>query len=108
MTQRLHLFNTTLRDGQQTQGVQFSTAEMMNIAADPWQICPQTNLPAPACPRQARSAPARQARADWRWRSAAPRPLPNGPRPYGQRNRCTMPRMVHQTVAKGSIFEATA
>ena len=33
MTERLYLFDTTLRDGQQTQGVQFSTAEKLTIAA---------------------------------------------------------------------------
>lgn len=32
MTERLYLFDTTLRDGQQTQGVQFSVAEKMQIA----------------------------------------------------------------------------
>ncbi len=32
MTERLFLFDTTLRDGQQTQGVQFSTAEKRQIA----------------------------------------------------------------------------
>ncbi|MDG1866864.1 MAG: citramalate synthase [Yoonia sp.] len=31
--ERLYLFDTTLRDGQQTQGVQFSTAEKQQIAA---------------------------------------------------------------------------
>ena len=31
--ERLYLYDTTLRDGQQTQGVQFSTAEKMQIAA---------------------------------------------------------------------------
>jgi 2-isopropylmalate synthase len=33
MTERLFLFDTTLRDGQQTQGVQFSTSEKLRIAA---------------------------------------------------------------------------
>jgi 2-isopropylmalate synthase len=33
MTERLYLFDTTLRDGQQTQGVQFSTAEKRQVAA---------------------------------------------------------------------------
>jgi 2-isopropylmalate synthase len=33
MTERLYLYDTTLRDGQQTQGVQFSTEEKMTIAA---------------------------------------------------------------------------
>ncbi|WP_116597463.1 citramalate synthase [Primorskyibacter marinus] len=33
MTERLYLYDTTLRDGQQTQGVQFSTAEKLRIAA---------------------------------------------------------------------------
>ena len=32
MTERLYLFDTTLRDGQQTQGVQFSTFEKVRIA----------------------------------------------------------------------------
>ena len=32
MRERLYLFDTTLRDGQQTQGVQFSTAEKRQIA----------------------------------------------------------------------------
>lgn len=32
MTERLYLYDTTLRDGQQTQGVQFSTAEKKQIA----------------------------------------------------------------------------
>jgi 2-isopropylmalate synthase len=32
MTERLYLYDTTLRDGQQTQGVQFSTAEKRKIA----------------------------------------------------------------------------
>ncbi|HCW83180.1 MAG TPA: hypothetical protein DHC76_04100, partial [Rhodobacteraceae bacterium] len=30
--ERLYLYDTTLRDGQQTQGVQFSTTEKMQIA----------------------------------------------------------------------------
>ncbi|MBN8189312.1 citramalate synthase [Salipiger thiooxidans] len=33
MTEKLYLYDTTLRDGQQTQGVQFSTAEKLRIAA---------------------------------------------------------------------------
>ena len=32
MRERLYLFDTTLRDGQQTQGVQFSLAEKQQIA----------------------------------------------------------------------------
>ena len=32
MTERLYLYDTTLRDGQQTQGVQFSVAEKLQIA----------------------------------------------------------------------------
>ena len=32
MTERLYLYDTTLRDGQQTQGVQFSVAEKIQIA----------------------------------------------------------------------------
>jgi len=32
VTERLYLYDTTLRDGQQTQGVQFSTAEKVQIA----------------------------------------------------------------------------
>ncbi|MDP5348565.1 MAG: hypothetical protein NWQ32_09265, partial [Paracoccaceae bacterium] len=30
--ERLYIYDTTLRDGQQTQGVQFSTAEKITIA----------------------------------------------------------------------------
>ena len=33
MTERLYLYDTTLRDGQQTQGVQFSASEKREIAA---------------------------------------------------------------------------
>ncbi|ETX30704.1 citramalate synthase [Roseivivax isoporae] len=33
MAERLYLYDTTLRDGQQTQGVQFSTAEKRRVAA---------------------------------------------------------------------------
>ncbi|WOI54926.1 citramalate synthase [Palleronia sp. LCG004] len=33
MTERLYLYDTTLRDGQQTQGVQFSTHDKLRIAA---------------------------------------------------------------------------
>ncbi len=33
MTDRIHIYDTTLRDGQQTQGVQFSVAEKVQIAA---------------------------------------------------------------------------
>ncbi len=33
MNERLYLFDTTQRDGQQTQGLQFSTAEKVQIAA---------------------------------------------------------------------------
>lgn len=33
MAERLYLYDTTLRDGQQTQGVQFSTAEKLRICA---------------------------------------------------------------------------
>ena len=33
MTERLYIYDTTLRDGQQTQGVQFSTPEKHRIAA---------------------------------------------------------------------------
>ncbi len=32
MTERLYIYDTTLRDGQQTQGVQFSVAEKSAIA----------------------------------------------------------------------------
>jgi 2-isopropylmalate synthase len=33
MTERLYIYDTTLRDGQQTQGVQFHTHEKQHIAA---------------------------------------------------------------------------
>ncbi len=33
MKERLYLFDTTLRDGQQTQGVQFSASEKLQITA---------------------------------------------------------------------------
>ena len=33
MTERLYLYDTTLRDGQQTQGVQFSVEEKKTITA---------------------------------------------------------------------------
>ena len=38
--ERLYLFDTTLRDGQQTQGVQFTATEKAEIAAmlDPTQL----------------------------------------------------------------------
>ena len=32
MSERLYLFDTTLRDGQQTQGVQFSASDKRQIA----------------------------------------------------------------------------
>ncbi|MGJ8624706.1 MAG: hypothetical protein ACSHW1_18345, partial [Yoonia sp.] len=34
MGERLYLYDTTLRDGQQTQGVQFSTDEKRAVAAE--------------------------------------------------------------------------
>jgi hypothetical protein len=57
----------------------------LNPARHSWQICPATNLPAPACPLAgAKTRQPRQARADLRGLVFAPRPLPNGVPPYGQ------------------------
>ena len=41
--ERLYIYDTTLRDGQQTQGVQFSTEEKIEIAED--LITPQAEMP---------------------------------------------------------------
>ena len=48
MAERLYLYDTTLRDGQQTQGVQFSTAEKQVIAAalDDREAQPNAKVPA--------------------------------------------------------------